>query len=1312
MTESRHPSDGGGIESRKEGAESAQERPGPSSEQGKDRHWAIYVDTGGTFTDCLAVDPRGERHRLKVLSSSALRGRVAGTDGTGGLRVILPHPLPPGFLSGFTLHRPGESKVLGRISDHRTSPADPLEARISPPPSGGLSDEATVEMRSPEPAPLLATRIATGTRGGDPLPQGLTLRVATTRATNALLERKGAASALVVTRGFGDVLRIGDQSRPHLFTLDVSRPPPLVEEIVEVTERVAVDGAVIEPLDGASPTEFAELARRGIQSAAVVLLHSPRNGSHEREVAKALRDAGIRDVAVSHEVAPFTHFLRRAETTVVEAYLAPVIRDYLEGIVQHLPDARVHVMTSAGGLTSANRVRARETLLSGPAGGVVGAGAVAARLGIHRVITLDMGGTSTDVARIEGRPQLDEEHEVGGARLRTPAVAIETVAAGGGSICRVEHGELRVGPESAGADPGPACYGAGGPLTLTDVNLLLGRIDPERFGIPIHPEAARRRVRELLEALSGAGRPLTEEDLLQGFLELANERMAGAVRRISVRQGYDPAEYGLVAFGGAGAQHACALARRLGVRRVILPEEGGILSAVGLEHAAPERVVVREILVPLESARPHLAAWTEGMIQEARSALEEEGADPSRIRVRESVAHLRYQGQESTLEIPLASSDLSEAFERAYEEVFGHSAPGRTLELVSLRLTLAEEMGASPSFEAPSRREPPSPGITLVWFDGEWREVPVWEREALELGSWIQGPCLVRAQHTSVVVASGWDGWIHGDGSLILDATPTSLEAPVALRSVAAGSELFAQRFRGLVTEMGEQLRRTAISVNIRERRDFSCALLDGRGRLVAHAPHVPVHLGAMGACVRAVAEALELRPGDTAVTNHPGAGGSHLPDVTVITPVHSTGEGELPRLLGYVASRAHHAEIGGRRPGSMPPDAKSLVEEGVVIQPRLLIRDGQARWDEMEELLLSSPYPTRRVEENLVDLGAQVAANHRGAALLRTLAATEGSAEVTARMEELERRASDRIRTVLAEIPDGTRQAVERLDDGAPLSVTIQIQGDSAVMDFSGSAPVHPGNLNATPAIVRSCVLYVLRLLAREELPLNEGLLDPVELKIPPGILSPPFPDDLTRCPAVVGGNVETSQRLVDALLRAFGILACGQGTMNNLLFGDAEVSYYETVAGGAGAGAGFHGASGTQVHMTNTRITDVEVLEHRFPVRVERFALRRDSGGAGLWRGGEGVVRELHFLRPLSVSILSQHRRVRPYGLHGGGAGAPGRQTLISPSGRIRLLPGIAAVEVGPGDRLILETPGGGGWGASGPALTPPLSSDRVAQ
>ncbi|TVR64483.1 MAG: 5-oxoprolinase [Gemmatimonadales bacterium] len=1291
--------------------------------------WSVHVDTGGTFTDCLAVDPRGRRHRLKVLSSSALRGTVVDTDGGDGLGVRFPDELPDGFLVGFGLHRPGEPAHPGGpeaplprarlvVEAHHRDPHDPRIARLRPVPFPPPTPGATVELRSPETAPLLATRLATGTPAGSPLPGDLRLRVATTRATNALLERKGAPSALVVTRGFGDVLRIGDQSRPDLFALDVSRPPPLVVEVVEVPGRIGVGGEILEGLVGSTEgpedwwAPFQELRRRGIGSAAVVLLHSPRNPAHEERVAEVLRAAGFDHVAVSHEVAPFTHFLRRAETTVVEAYLAPVIQEYLAGILAGLGSSRVQVMTSAGGLTAADRVRARETLLSGPAGGVVGAGAVARRAGLTRIITLDMGGTSTDVARFDGRPQVEEEHTVGPARLRTPAVAMETVAAGGGSICRVHRGELQVGPESAGADPGPACYGAGGPLTLTDVNLLLGRIDPNRFGIPVHVQAARIRAEEVLAQLRDDGRNLSLEQLLEAFLELADERMAGAVRRISVRQGYDPAEYGLVAFGGAGAQHACALARRLDIRRVVLPEEAGILSAVGLEHAAPERVVMKEVLAPLATVAPDLDSLVQEMRREARAGLVEEGADPERIQVRDQIVHLRYAGQESTLEVPLDVADLRKAFEAAYQEVFGHRPEGRALEVVSLRVTMAEGGTAVAPVPTVPSMAPPPPGTSRAWFDGAWREVPVWEREALAPGSRIHGPALIRAEHTSVVVASGWRGRVHGDGSLVLEADAALADTPVALHS-AAGSELFAQRFRGLVTEMGEQLRRTAISVNIRERRDYSCALLDPQGRLVAHAPHVPVHLGAMGACVRAVAGALDLRPGDTAVTNHPGAGGSHLPDVTVITPVHAPARdgGEPPLLLGYVASRAHHAEIGGRRPGSMPPDARSLQEEGVVIEPQLLVRDGEARWDELRALLLAGPYPTRRIEENLVDLAAQVAANHRGASLLRSLAATEGGAEVVSRMEALERRAALRIRAVLASLPDGIRSAVETLDDGSPLSVRVEIQGDEATVDFTGSSGVHPGNLNATPAIVRSCVLYVLRLLAGEDLPLNEGLLEPVRLHIPEGILSPPFPSDPARCPAVVGGNVETSQRLVDALLRALDLVACGQGTMNNVLFGDDGTSYYETVAGGAGAGPGFHGASGTQVHMTNTRITDVEVLEHRFPVRVERFGLRPGSGGTGTWRGGDGVVRELRFLRPLSLSLLTQHRKVAPYGIRGGGPGARGEQLLVSATGRVRLLPGIAALEVRSGDLLVLRTPGGGGCGSGTSALTALSPSDRVA-
>lgn len=1361
---------------------------GPGDASGR---WEIRVDTGGTFTDCVARDPQGRMHRAKVLSSSALRGTVReefqGTgqsagEGTGarsgrpGQRVLAVEAswdAPADFPVGFTVHLQGEAAPAGVVTGWDPG-AGLLSLDLDPNrgPLGEIPTGAGFEVRSPEPAPLLAARLVTGTPAGAPLPD-LALRLATTRGTNALLERRGAPLALLVTEGFGDVLRIGDQRRPDLFALQIRLALPLAREVLEVPERILADGSVRTPLAPGTLEQLrapvARLLESGIQSVAVVLLHAWANPVHEEALARFLREVGVPHVVTSSEVAPFLHLLRRARTTAVEGYLGPIVRSYVEAIDGALPPGRLLVMTSAGGLVRGDRVRAAETLLSGPAGGVVGAARAGRRSGFPQVIAFDMGGTSTDVSRHDGTPTYLDTHQVGDAELQAPALAIETVAAGGGSICAVGPAGLAVGPESAGAHPGPACYGAGGPLTLTDVNLLLGRLAPERFGIPVEAAPARVRaeeVRAALAALDPSGEAPTMELLLEGFVELADERMADAIRRISVRKGYDPADHVLVAFGGAGPQHACAVAARLGMRRVLVPADAGILSAVGLGEAGVERFRHREVLADLDEVADRLGGWFAQLEEAARRAVVEDGgepASPEEVELRERVVQLRYRGQESTLEVPFEvaprsggagtsegdvpsdgthgprlAARLREAFEVRYAAVFGHRAEGRGVEVASLRVVAGARVLPADPAPLPAPFPAPVEGNRRCWLDGRWQEVATCDREALSPGATLAGPALVVDRFGSTVVPVGWSAKVDGTGALVLERQEEEgVGAAAAGSSTAMGDlatrhgahhggrhagasegahqrvherapaveeELFVQRFLALVEEMGEQLRRTSLSVNIRERLDFSCALLDADGELVANAPHIPVHLGAMGLCVRRVAAVLDLGPGDVAVTNHPGHGGSHLPDVTVVTPVFTEGE-DPPRRLGYLASRAHHAEIGGTRPGSMPPDARTLAEEGVVIAPRYLVRGGVADWSGMRALLgarAPGTHPSRAVEENLVDLAAQVAANHRGAALLRGLAREAGrgsaSREVEAlqgHMTALRARAEARMRAVLGSLPDGIYRGEERLDDGTPLVVEIRVRGEEAEVDFTGSGPVHPGNLNATEAIVRSAVLYLLRLLAGEDLPLNEGLMAPVRLVLPEGILNPSFGPDPSACPAVVGGNTETSQRLVDTLLKPFERVAGSQGTMNNLLFGDDHISYYETIGGGAGAGPGFAGASAVQVHMTNTRITDVEVLEHRFPVRVERFAVRTGSGGAGRWPGGDGVVRELTFLQPLSLSVLTQHRVEAPYGVQGGHPGAVGSQRLVRASGEVEFLGSIDGREVESGDRLILETPGGGGFG-----------------
>lgn len=1254
--------------------------------------WRISADTGGTFTDAYALDPEGRDTRCKVLSSGVLRVRVTRAR-SGGLEVAGLPEMPAEFWRGFIAWAGGEKRcVLGM-----TGAVLHLDMAFP-------SVPMLLDLTTGEEAPVLAARLLTRTAPGGAFPP-LEMRLATTRATNALLERKGSRVALFITEGFGDLLRIGDQRRADLFALRHEPRAVFYESVVEVRERMSAEGEVLCGLDEAALLAAARAEReKGIRYAAVALLHSHAHPAHERRVSELLRCVGFEQVVASAEIAPFTKILPRAQSAVADAYLTGPVRAFLEGVagpvgVQAIacsgkaPAAEstsvspkgftptLSVLNSAGGLEMHGDIRPKDLLLSGPAGGAVGAANAAARAGHARVLTLDMGGTSTDVARIDGRPGWRFTQDVAGMQLLAPCVAIETVAAGGGSICRWTPQGLAVGPESAGADPGPACYGKGGPLTVTDVNLLLGRFDPARAPIPLDVEAARLRLHEL-HALS-EGR-LDPEGLLSACLRLAVEHMADAIRRISVAEGYDPREYALLAFGGAGPQHACAVAEHLGMSTILAPQHAGILSAVGLHEAVREKFAARQILRPLAECVGELEVWLRELTHEAAHALGQPAETHAAF-----LAELRLRGQDTPLQVAFESSaDLEGLYRAAYERLFGYAPPAaRVIELVSLRVVVCATGGEK---RAPLTVEP---------------EV---------LGA---GPLLIQDEFSTLVVEAGWQaallpGFGHvltrvvgvqafacSGKTLAAESTPvvpkgfTPTVAPEGFIPVGT-RDLIRHRLHSIVSEMGALLCRTAISTNIRERLDFSCALLDARGRLVSSAPHIPVHLGALGVCVREAVRGFDLQSGDTLITNHPAFGGSHLPDVTLITPVFEAGGGAL---LGYVANRAHHAEIGGITPGSMPATAMCLEQEGVVIAPRYLVKAGESCFEQVAALLTGAAHPTRNVADNLADLHAQLAANQLGVERFRALAGADATALRVALQGILDHSA-EVMRAFLPQVCTGT--AEQALDDGSLLKVQVSLVNEVATnktlcLDFTGTAPTHAGNLNATRAIVRSVVLYCLRLLLREDLPLNEGLLEPVEVVLPEGtLLNPVFTGNAARDPAVVGGNVEISQRLVDTLLLAFGLQACSQGTMNNFLFGDGRFGYYETVAGGTGAGPGYAGASALHSHMTNTAITDPEILEQRYPVRLRQFAIRHDSGGAGRWRGGDGVVREFEFLAPLTVSLLTQHRSSGPYGMEGGGAGAAGRQVLIQ-AGEEKELPASVSLEVRPEERVRLETPGGGGWG-----------------
>ncbi len=1229
--------------------------------------WRICIDTGGTFTDCWAIPPGGNVPRLvKVLSSGRLRVRVA-PDST----IQTPWDVADGFFAGWSASAPSVRDPAGadelaeirgseKVGDflHRLEFAERCSQILT-------TLVCEIDLFTGEEAPVIGTRILTGAKLAELFPS-IHLRLATTRGTNALLERKGAPAAFFVTRGFGDLLEIRDQRRTDLFALNHRKPQPLHDVTIEVDERLDANGEVLEPIrfDPGFREKVANARGAGIRVAAVALMHGYANPAHERSLAQFLREAGFDRVSLSSDLAPLIKILPRAETAVVDATLTPVMSEFLNRVAGVSPD--LLVMTGAGGLEAREAFRPKDSLFSGPAGGVVGAAASGRACSFERLITFDMGGTSTDVARYDGKLAYQFEQAVGDAKLLAPALRIETVAAGGGSICRWTEGGLRVGPQSAGADPGPACYGRGGPLTITDVNLLLGRIDPEKFGIPLSAanlDAARTRLRDLIAQMGGGD----ESDVLTGLLRIAVEQMADSIRTISIREGADPADYALLAFGGAGPLHACDIAELLGMSTIVVPAEAGVLSALGLHHAAVERIAERQILRLLGDCAD-LASWLAELRDEAG------GEWGPGAKLRRQIAELRLAGQDSTLDLEIDDlADLEADFRRKYAAIFGYE-PGtdQEIELVALRVVVAADDGATPA--------------SVAAFTG------------LKPGEEFGGPRVIQDAFSTLWLKAGWRARVHESGALVADRTDAPHAKDTSFSGDSAvGQELFRHRFQNIVGEMGAMLQRSATSTNVKERLDFSCALLDAAGQLVANAPHIPVHLGALGLCVREVTRALDLGPGDMAVTNHPSFGGSHLPDVTVISPVFDESAAER---IGYVANRAHHAEIGGIRPGSMPPNAQNLDEEGVVIAPMRLFRGGVADFDALAAILTESRFPTRNLRDNLADIQAQAAANLRGVAALESLAREHGVSTISGHLEALAEQSRQSFRIALQAKPPACETAEEKLDDGTKIRVSVKRdsgrQASRFTLDFTGTSPNAPTNLSATPAIVRSAVLYCLRLWTGSELPLNEGLLRNVDIILPRCFLNPDFPPDPRDCPAVVGGNVETSQRLVDTILKLFGIQACSQGTMNNFIFGNERFGYYETIAGGAGAGPDHPGASALHTHMTNTAITDPEILEQRYPVRLRRFQVRQESGGAGRFRGGDGVVREFEFLEPLEVSLLMQHRVEAPYGLDGGEPGALGRQTLIRANGEQTQLSGHSAVRVEKGERIIIETPGGGGYGS----------------
>ena len=1252
--------------------------------------WRVAIDTGGTFTDGIGQSPDGRIHRTKVLSSSAIRAtiRASSTPTRHGLdlRDVCP---PEGLFSGFLIAQPG-GPVLGRVLDH------PLPDEVVLEPDLTLPVGTLIELRAPYDAPRLALHLLLNTTPSEPLPP-LELRVATTRGTNALLEARGASFALVVDAGLEDQLVIGDQSRPDLFALNIHRQRLSPTCVLGVSTRLDQSGVAPQVLTEEQLDQIAsELISSEAEAVGVSLVHGWKNPQHERTIAEGLAARGVPVAIAATELSLAEGLTARTETLAVEASIRPVLTRFLDGILDPKAPQQCEllVMSSAGGLTAARRFKAKDGLLSGPAGGVVGAAQAAESVGTTRLLGFDMGGTSTDVSRYDQEMLYRFETRVGPARVQAPCVAIETVAAGGGSICHWCNHGLAVGPQSAGADPGPACYGAGGPLTLTDVNLLLGRADPDSFGVPLDEAAAQAALDRLLDVIEASqeARPAPEAVLL-GLLDIANERMAEAMRAISIREGADPAQHVLIPFGGAGGQHACAIAQRLGINRILLPTDTGILSARGVLLARNEQFSERTINLPLDTFLDELQRLRNEIESEAASNLPSV-AHPS-IR---TLVGMRLNGQDDVIQIDLTdTSELRREFVARFEENYGYPPPDRTIEVAWIRARATDDrrFRIKPDTITPRTRTEPLRTANMILSD-ETRDVEVIRRDQLEVDIPRSGPLLLVEDGATIVIEPGWNIFLDDTGTVTCTSTTPHSSGPhLAGAEGVAGCELVSARLESIAVAMGRLLERTALSVNVKQRLDFSCALLDAQGRLLVNAPHMPIHLGSMGLCVRRTLESITPQPGDVLITNHPGCGGSHLPDITTIAPIHESPSGGA--LLGFAAVRAHHAEIGGARPGSTPPFAANLAEEGVLITPRHLVRDGQPEFDRIEALLTSGPWPSRRPDENIADLRAQLAATSHGVERLRNLAEGLGTEPYLRRAARVRDNAARVAQRAIRALGDLDRTVRQELDDGATIHLHAFTRNDRLTLDFTGSSAVHRGNFNAPIAIVTGACVYLMRLLADTEVPMNEGLLEPVDLIVPEGMLNPSFGDDPEDSPAVCAGNTETSQRITDTLLLAFDLAACSQGTMNNLLFGNAHQGYYETISGGAGATAQAPGCSAVHTHMTNTRITDPEILETRFPVQLVRFSIRPGSGGAGLHAGGDGVIRSIRALEPIEVSFVSQHRTQGPYGLHGGRDGSPGNQYLVLADGSRHSLAGCDQCVLEIGDTVTVETPGGGGWGSS---------------
>jgi 5-oxoprolinase (ATP-hydrolysing) len=1196
--------------------------------------WDFWIDRGGTFTDVIGRAPDNTLHTLKLLSEDPNHYRDAAAEG------------------------------IHRLLDQHDATAPVNE-----------------------------------------------IRMGTTVATNALLERTGAATGLLTTHGFRDALSIGEQNRPDIFALQIRKLPMLYSAVAEVDERIDAAGQILTALNTQQvETIFAAWRAAGIDAVAICFMHAWQNSEHENKTAKLARSAGFTQVSVSSELSPTINFIGRSNTTVADAYLSPVLLRYVQAFRTELTrlnigSPRILFMQSHGGLVSSDLFRGKDSILSGPAGGVVGMGAAAARAGLDRLIGFDMGGTSTDVSLFDGEPEITTETTIEGMTLRSPMIRIHTIAAGGGSVLKFTDGRLQTGPESAGANPGPLCYGKQGPLTITDANVLLGRIQADWFPHVFGPNADQAldnaSVKKAFSKLAGELKKMTKqnwsaEQTAAGFLDIAIDNMANAVRKISIRRGVDPREFTLCSFGGAGGQHACRVADELGITRILLDPLAPVLSAWGMGAAMLK--IHRQLTInqPLNTAGlTSIGQRCEQLEQDCRQSLELQGAEHSLCR---RWVYIRVTGSNTSLPVQGSSvAELRDAFLAAHLNNFGFDVAGNNLEIESVRIEAESGAGQAnykflPAGYSSNRGRENANIYTDIYMDDKWQTVPVYPRETLLSGQSVDGPALITETHSTTVVDRGWKFSTNDCGQLQLEHSNDRSTIPISKAATDTAAdpirlEIFNNHFMQVAEEMGVVLQKTALSVNIKERMDFSCALFTPAGDLIANAPHVPVHLGSMDDSVKTLLQqhGRELAKGDSFIANDPYNGGTHLPDITVITPVCTNGE-----LQFIMASRAHHADIGGISPGSMPPLSKHIEEEGVIFDNVPLLKEDKFLESNIRELLCKARYPARNPEQNIADIRAQLAANERGRRLLLTMLKQHGIAVVTAYTLHVQDNAEESVRRAIDTLSEGNYRY--EFDNGQQICVDIRIdrKARNALIDFTDTSPATDNNLNAPASVCQAAVLYVFRTLVDTRIPLNAGCRKPLQLIIPAGsMLNPVSPA------AVVGGNVETSQVVTDAIYGALNVLAGSQGTMNNLSFGNDDFQYYETICGGAGAGATFPGADAVQTHMTNSRMTDAEVLETRFPVLIKEFSIRQDSGGKGLHRGGDGAIRKIEFRDTMSAAILSNHRRIAPFGLAGGGTGKVGKNTIIRHGGKVEEYDGIMMTEVHKGDLLVVATPGGGGFG-----------------